>query len=220
MKPAYRRIAGISLLVLSFALAGLAIRYQPLIEHFIRSIGPTVAVPIAAAVFAVVASAPFSVTDALAIMNGAIFGPFWGTIINTAGLIVAGVLGYWIAGHATHGMDLRAMLARLPGWVKRFKIGSPMFLIAVRVIPGFGGTVATATAAALKVPVWIHVLCMCAVAVPVCTILAIFGDRAVELLHGYEHRAHMYILHHRPHWHFPHRRVRLETPLPPQGPQP
>lgn len=215
MKSAHRRIAGLALLVLSFVLAALAIRYQPAVEHYIRSIGPTVAVPIATAVFAVVASAPFSVTDALAVMNGAIFGPFWGSIINALGLIVAGVIGYWIAGHATHGMDLDGMLRRLPRWVKHFKIGSPMFLIAVRVIPGFGGTVATACAAALRVPVWIHVMCMCAVAIPICTMLAIFGDRAVELIHGYESRAHMYILHHRPHFpRFPHRHRGVPTPTP------
>ncbi|MFN2448328.1 MAG: TVP38/TMEM64 family protein [Candidatus Baltobacteraceae bacterium] len=218
----YRRAAGVGLLALSFVLAALAIRYQPLVEHYIRSIGPGIAVPIATAVFAIVASAPFSVTDALAVMNGAIFGPFWGSIINAAGLVVAGLLGYWIAKHATHGMDLEAMLSRLPRWVKRFRIGSPMFLITVRVIPGFGGTVATASAAALKVPVWIHVLCMCAVAIPVCTVLAIFGDRAVALIHGYEHRAHMYILHHRPHWRFPHRhrRILFPTSRPPAGPMP
>lgn len=218
MKSAGRRAAGIGMLVLSFVLAALAIKFQPQVEHFIRTIGPAVAVPIATGIFAIVASAPFSVTDALAVMNGAIFGPFWGSVINALGLIVAGVLGYWVATHATHGMDMEAMLSRLPRWVKRFRIGSPMFLIAVRIIPGFGGTVATASAAAFKVPVWIHVMCMCAVAIPVCTILAIFGDKAVEYIHGVEHRAHMYILHHRPHWRFIHRRRVPEpgsTPLPP-----
>ncbi len=202
------------LLALSFALAAFVIRYQPWIEHYIRSIGPGVAVPVATAIFAIVAAAPFSVTDALAVMNGAVFGPFWGSIINAAGIIVAGAIGYWINRHATHLMDLEAALARLPPWVKRFRIGSPMFLIAVRVIPGFGGTVATATAATMRVPVWIHILCMSVVAIPLCTLLAIFGDRAVEAIHGYEHRAHMYILHHRPHWHFRHRHVQTPGPGP------
>jgi uncharacterized membrane protein YdjX (TVP38/TMEM64 family) len=202
LKVNRRRIAGIALLVLSFVLAALAIRYQPLVEHYIRSIGTGIAVPAATVLFAIVASAPFSVTDALAIMNGAIFGHFWGTIINAAGIIIAGFVGYWVAEHATSGMNLHAMLAKLPKWVTRFKFGSPMFLIAVRIIPGFGGTFATATAAALKVPVWIHVACMAVVAIPVCTVLAIFGDRAVAMIHGAEHSAHMYILHHHPHWHF------------------
>jgi hypothetical protein len=58
---------------------------------------------------------------------------------------------------------------------------------------------------------------MSVVAIPICTILAIFGDRAVEAIHGYEHRAHMYILRHRPHW----RIRRHATPAPtarPMGP--
>lgn len=208
-------MAGLGMLAISFALAWFVIRYQPLIEHYIRSIGPRVAVPIATALFAVVASAPFSVTDALAIMNGAIFGPFWGAIINAVGIIFAGAIGYWVNRHATKLMDLDAAIARLPGWVKRFKIGSPMFLIAVRIIPGFGGTVATATAAALRVPILIHIFCMSVVAIPICTILAIFGDTAVEAIHGYEHRAHMYILHHRPHWRFRHHATPAPTPMGP-----
>lgn len=218
MGPLGRRLAGIGLLAVSFGIAALVIRYQPLIEHFIRSIGPGVALPLATAIFALVASAPFSVTDALAIMNGAIFGPFWGSIINAVGIIIAAAIGYWINLRASHLLDLDAALARLPGWVKRFKIGSPMFLIAVRVIPGFGGTVATASAAAFRVPIWIHILTMSIVAIPLCTILAIFGDRATEAIHGYEARAHMYILHHRPRW--LHRRHRA-TPTPNAiGPQP
>ena len=60
---------------------------------------------------------------------------------------------------------------RLPPWVKRFPVGSPAFLIAVRVIPGFGGTVATATAATFRVPMWVHVWTMCAIAVPICALL-------------------------------------------------
>jgi uncharacterized membrane protein YdjX (TVP38/TMEM64 family) len=216
--PLGRRLAGIGLLAISFAVAAMVIRYQPQIEHFIRSIGPGVALPLATAIFALVASAPFSVTDALAIMNGAIFGPFWGSIINAVGIVIAAAIGYWINRRASHLLDLEAALQRLPSWVKRFKIGSPMFLIAVRVIPGFGGTVATATAAAFRVPIWIHIATMSLVAIPLCTILAIFGDKATEAIHGYEARAHMYILHHRPHWHLP-RRHPKPTPRP-IGPQP
>lgn len=210
-----RRLAGIGLLAVSFALAAFVIRYQPYIEHLIRSIGPAVALPLATAIFALVASAPFSVTDALAIMNGAIFGPFWGSIINAVGIVVAAAIGYWINRRASHLLDLDAALARLPAWVKRFKVGSPMFLIAVRIIPGFGGTVATASAAAFRVPIWIHIATMSVVAIPLCTILAIFGDTATAAIHRYETRAHMYIIHHRPHWRW-HRRP---TPRP-VGPRP
>jgi uncharacterized membrane protein YdjX (TVP38/TMEM64 family) len=206
----------VGLLAASFALAALVIRYQPFVEHHIlRPIGPKVAIPLATVLFAFVASAPFSVTDALAIMNGVVFGRFWGSVIDVIGIIFAGIIGYWINRHATHLLDLPAALAKLPGWVKRFRVGSPMFLIVVRIIPGFGGTVATATAAAFKVPLWIHVATMSAVAIPLCVLLTLFGDQVTTLVHGAEARAHMYILHHRPHWHM---HFRWRAPHMPSGP--
>jgi hypothetical protein len=58
---------------------------------------------------------------------------------------------------------------------------------------------------------------MSAVAIPVCTILAIFGDRATEAIHRYETRAHNYIIHHRPHWRWRHRTA---SPPPQVGPSP
>lgn len=197
-----RRGAALALLAASFALAFFVIRHQPRVEHEIRTIGP-LAYPLAVAVFALVASAPFSVTDALAIMNGAIFGPINGTVVDAIGLVLAAMLGYWINRHASSLFDLQEYLQRLPAWVKRFPIGSPLFLLAVRIIPGFGGTVATATAATFRVPLWVHVWTMCAIAIPICAVLTIFGDRVTILVHGYEWRARHYCQTHRcPHFHF------------------
>lgn len=211
LKRLLRRLAAIAILIVSFTLAALVIRFQPEVEGFIRGVGPP-AYPLAVAVFAVVASAPFSVTDALAVMNGAIFGPINGSIVNAIGLVLAALLGYWINRHASHMLDLEAYLDRLPRWVKRFPVGSPAFLLAVRVIPGFGGTVATASAATFRVPVWVHVWTMCAIAIPICTLLAIFGDRVTVVVHGYEARAHIYWEHHHPHFNFRHRAKATATP--------
>jgi uncharacterized membrane protein YdjX (TVP38/TMEM64 family) len=209
-----RKGAALALLTASFVLAFFVIRHQPRVAHEIRTIGP-LAYPLAIGVFVVVASAPFSVTDALAIMNGAIFGPVKGTLVDAFGLVGAALLGYWINRHVSRLWRLEEYLHRLPAWVKRFPVGSPAFLLAVRIIPGFGGTVATATAAAFRVPIWVHVWTMCAIAVPICALLTIFGDRVTVALHGYESRARHYARHycetHRcPHFHF--RRV---SPAPP-----
>lgn len=202
MNRLVRRLAALGLLAASFTLAFLVIRYQPKVEHEIRSLG-LLAYPLAIAVFALVASAPFSVTDALAVMNGAIFGPVIGSVVNAVGLVFAAMLGYWVNQRASRLLDLHEYLARLPAWVKRFPVGSPAFLLAVRVIPGFGGTVATATAAAFKVPMWVHVWTMCAIAVPICTVLAIFGDRVTVFIHRTEWKARHYCETHRcPHFRF------------------
>jgi uncharacterized membrane protein YdjX (TVP38/TMEM64 family) len=193
------------------------IRYQPHVEHLLRAYYPWT-YPLAVAVFALVASAPFSVTDALAVMNGAIFGPLFGSVINAVGLVIAALLGYWINRHASRLLDLDSYLERLPKWIKRFPVGSPAFLIGVRVIPGFGGTVATATAATFRVPVWVHVWTMCVVAVPLCTILAIFGNQVTLYVHKYEARARYYIEHHQLRLHFHFRRHPQLTPAPPPTP--
>ncbi|MGC2130715.1 MAG: VTT domain-containing protein [Candidatus Aquilonibacter sp.] len=211
MKFFGKRLGAIAMLAASFTLAALVIRFQPLVEREIRSLGLS-AYPLAIAIFTVVASAPFSVTDALAIMDGAIFGPVKGSIVNAIGLVLAALTGYWINRHAAGMLDLDAYLERVPSWVRRFPVGSPAFLMAVRIIPGFGGTVATATAATFRVPVWRHVWTMCAIAIPICTILAIFGDRVTVVVHNYEHRAHAYWEAHRPHLHLPHRVKVTPTP--------
>jgi uncharacterized membrane protein YdjX (TVP38/TMEM64 family) len=161
------------------------------------------AYPLAIALFAVVASAPFSVTDALAVMNGVIFGPIGGSIVNAIGIVCAAMVGYAVARRTCHLLDLDKQIARLPGWVTRFRVGSPGFLLAVRVIPGFGGTVATQVAAAFKVPLFVHIWTMSAIAIPICTLLAVFGDRVSVAVHDYyvAHRPHVHMhfpFHHRP----------------------
>jgi uncharacterized membrane protein YdjX (TVP38/TMEM64 family) len=209
-----RRLGALTLLAASFTLAAVVIRYQPWVEREIRSLSLS-AYPLAIAIFAIVASAPFSVTDALAIMNGAIFGPVKGSLVNAVGLVFAALIGYWINRHASRMLDLDAYLERVPAWVKRFPVGSPAFLIAVRIIPGFGGTVATATAATFRVPIWVHVWTMCLVAIPICSLLSIFGDRVTVVVHRYEHRAHVYWEEHHPHLRFHHLHFRIKpTPAP------
>jgi uncharacterized membrane protein YdjX (TVP38/TMEM64 family) len=178
----------------SFILAALVIRYKPYVEGALMTIGP-LAYPLAIVIFAVVASAPFSVTDALAVMNGALFGPWLGSIVNTIGLVFAALIGYALARRTAHLLELDKQIERLPHWIKRFRVGSPAFLMVVRIIPGLGGTLATQSAAAFRVPVFVHVWTMCAIAVPICTLLAIFGDRASAAVYSYyeAHKPHVHV---------------------------
>ena len=172
-----RRVEAVGILLASFGIAVLVVSHRPWVEQVLVNLGPF-AMPLAIVVFAIVASAPFSVTDALAVMNGALFGPWWGSFVNAMGLVLAAVIGYVVALRTSDAFDVKKNVERLPAWARRFQIGSPMFLIVVRVIPGLGGTIATQTAAALRVPILRQIYTMCVVAVPICTILAVFGDAA------------------------------------------
>ena len=193
MSVALRRAEAALVFLTSFVLAALVIRHKGHVEHFLATLGPWVAYPLAIIIFTIVASAPFSVTDALAIMNGVIFGPLWGSLVNAVGLVFAAVAGYALARRTSHLLDLDQNIQKLPNWVKRFKVGSPAFLLTLRIIPGLGGTMATQIAAAFRVPVFVHVWTMCAIAIPICTLLAIFGDKVSYYVHAQyeERRAHM-----------------------------
>ena len=197
MTVALRRAEAALVFLTSFFLAAFVIRYKTQVEALLSSIGPFVAYPLAILLFTVVASAPFSVTDALAIMNGVLFGPLWGSVVNAIGLVFAAMVGYQIARRTSHLLDLHNNIDKLPPWIKRYKVGSPAFLITLRIIPGLGGTLATQIAAAYKIPMFVHVWTMCAIAIPICTLLAIFGDRVSMSVHDYftVHRPHMPQIH-------------------------
>lgn len=207
-----RRIEAIVILALSFALAAYVVGNRTSVDHMLHALGPF-AIPAAVIIFAVVASAPFSVTDALAVSNGVLFGPWVGSAVNTAGIVLAAVIGYRVALRTSKLLDIEAQVRNLPAWVRRYKVGSPMFLIVVRIIPGMGGTIATQTAAALHVPLWRQIYTMAAIAVPVCTALAFGGDAISTYVETHfvvpaQHYAE------RHHMHLPHRR----RPSPSPGP--
>jgi uncharacterized membrane protein YdjX (TVP38/TMEM64 family) len=176
--PFVQRLAGVAIFAASFALAAFVVANKHGVDHVLGAVGPF-RIPLAVLIFAIVASAPFSVTDALAISNGVLFGPWKGSLVNALGLALAAVIGYAIARHTSKLLDVEAQVRKLPAWIKRLQIGSPAFLIAVRCIPGMGGTIATQTAAAMRVGFWRQIYTMCAVTVPVCTILA-FGGHFVS----------------------------------------
>ena len=176
--PFIQRFAGVAIFAASFALAAYVVANKSQVDHLLTAVGPF-QIPLAIVIFAIVASAPFSVTDALAVSNGVLFGPWLGAAVNAGGLVLAAIIGYAVALRTSKMLDIERQVTRLPKWVKRFEIGSPLFLIAVRLIPGMGGTIATQTAAALHVPLWRQIYTMCAVTVPLCALLA-FGGNAVS----------------------------------------
>lgn len=186
------------LFVGSTAIAAWVVRERSYVRAELGEFG-VFAYPVAVMLLALVASAPFSVTDALAVMNGVIFGPVGGSVVNAVGIVGAAIVGYYLALRTSKLLELDKTLERLPHWVRRFRIGSFAFLLTVRILPGIGGTVATQVAAARRVPLFIHVLAMCTIALPICTALAVGGDslsaaiesHVSEPLHRYARQHHL-----------------------------
>jgi len=199
MKLFIRRAEAALIFLASFVLAALVVANKAAVSAYLAKIG-LFSYPLAILIFAIVASAPFSVTDAIAVMNGVLFGPLWGSVINALGLVAAAIVGYVVALRTSKLLDIEANVARLPAWARHFRIGSWQFLLTVRIIPGLGGTIATQTAAALRVPLFRHIWTMCAIAVPICTVLAIFGNGAATFVEArVVQPTKKYIKDHRPH---------------------
>ena len=169
------RLKAIAIFGSSFLLAAYVVANKHGVDGLLRALGPF-GIPAAIVIFAIVASAPFSVTDALAVSNGVLFGPWLGSGVNAAGLVLAAILGYLVALRTAKLLNIEEQLENLPGWVRRYRVGSPLFLILVRIIPGLGGTIATQTAAALRVPMWRQIYTMSIVTIPLCTLLAFGGN--------------------------------------------
>ena len=207
-----RRLEAAAIVVGSFAVALFVVYHRSAVQSYLWSLGG-LAIPVGVAIMAFVASAPFSVTDALAIMNGVVFGPLIGSLINAAGLIIAAVIAYLIALRTNKLLDIEQQLERLPSWIKRWPVASPMFLILVRLLPGFGGTIATQTAAAYRVPLWTQIWTKCIVAIPIATVLAIFGDSAADYVAHLYQPVKTYVIEHGKHVHLPKIKIR-HTPMP------
>ena len=193
-----RRLEAAAIIIGSFALAAFVVYHRGAVQDDLWDLG-WIAYPMAVLLMTLVASAPFSVTDALSIMNGVIFGPLDGSLINAAGLIIAAVIAYKIALRTNKLLDVERQLERLPGWIKRWPVASPMFLILVRLLPGVGGTVATQAAAAYRVSLWTQIWTKCVVAVPIATLLAVFGDGAAQYVHSLAQPVRTYVIQHEHH---------------------
>ena len=196
----------------SFGLAAYVVANKEAVEHLLGVLGPFSYV-LAVVVLAVVASAPFSVTDALAIMNGVVFGPWIGSLVNALGIMLAAVIGYVVALRTSRLLNVEEAVGRLPAWARHFKVGSPMFLIVVRIIPGLGGTIATQVAAGMRVPLWRQVYTMSAIAIPICTALAISGDALSNFIGAKMHDAEGYAQRHNINLHLPRRAHSVPGPV-------
>ena len=131
----FERVGGLILFVASFALATEIVIHKHAVDAIVASTGAG-AYPLAIVIMAAVASAPFSIIDALAVSNGVMFGPWIGSVINAVALVIASAVSYMIARRTVHLLYIDQQIQRLPKWIRRFRVGSAPFLMLLRLVPG------------------------------------------------------------------------------------
>lgn len=93
-------------------------------------------------------------SDPLSVLNGAIFGPFWGTFYSWMGNNLAASIEYFIGKGIGEITDFEKNKKKLPFGLGKFPADSYLFLIFARAIPGYGGKIVSVVGGMYKVPFW------------------------------------------------------------------
>ena len=106
---------------------------------------------------ALVSLSPFP-GEMVALANGYLFGFWWGSFLIWLAWMMTAYAQYALVRRAAKDLDLDMGLDRLPGWIRRFPVDHPVFLIFARWLP-YGAHLVNSAAGAFRVPLWRFTWC-------------------------------------------------------------
>jgi len=110
-------------------------------------------------------------SDAVAFATSLIYGFWLGTFFGWLAWMAGALIQYVAVRRAARGLDVEALRARLPAWLRRIPPDHPAFLICGRWFP-LGPHVVNATAGALGVPLPRFAWCAAVGIAPVAALIA------------------------------------------------
>lgn len=111
--------------------------------------------------------------EMIGVANAGLYGFWLGTAMNFAAWMATALIQYGIARRTARDFDFDASFARLPGWLRRFPVGHPMFLIGVRL--ALGGPIVNTAAGIFDVSLWRHAWCAAVGILPRAMLFASLG---------------------------------------------
>jgi uncharacterized membrane protein YdjX (TVP38/TMEM64 family) len=127
-------------------------RSEIAVKTFIQEagvLGPVVCI----VMFAILGLSPVP-SEIIVIIVGAVYGGWEGTLIAFVGNMVAAVIEYYVGGHIARMSDFEERREHMPLGLGRFPANSPLFLIAARIVPGYGPKMVGIMGGMYKVPLW------------------------------------------------------------------
>lgn len=144
------------IILLSFAISVSVIAYLKHdlndIHKYIISLGP-IAPLFSILLFGILSVTPIP-SDPIALVNGAIFGPFYGSLISLIGNNFAAFIEYYLGTNINTLTKFNTQKTKLPLNLGNLPANSIIFLTLGRLIPGFGGKLVSFTAGLYRVPLW------------------------------------------------------------------
>jgi uncharacterized membrane protein YdjX (TVP38/TMEM64 family) len=130
-------------------------RNEEAVKTFIRStgvLGPLVSIIL----FAILGLSPIP-SEIIVIIVGAVYGGLEGTAIAFVGNMIASIIEYYVGGHIARISDFEERRQHMPFGLGRFPANSPLFLIAARIVPGYGPKMVGIVGGMYKVPLWRYI---------------------------------------------------------------
>ena len=112
-----------------------------------------VCVLVSVALYAVLGLSPIP-SEPLTVLISTIYGPFQATLVAGTGNLLAAVIEYYIGLGISDVASFEKQRAKLPFGLGRFPVASPIFLITVRSLPGYGPKFISVLAGIYRVPMY------------------------------------------------------------------
>lgn len=93
-------------------------------------------------------------SEPLTVLISTVYGPFQATLVAGAGNLCAAVIEYYLGVGISDAASFEKQRSKLPFGLGRFPVSSPIFLIAVRSLPGYGPKFISVLAGVYRVPMY------------------------------------------------------------------
>lgn len=139
--------------------------------------GPAVAILL----YGIFAPTPVS-TDALTLICGALYGPFYGTLVAWMGNNLAALVEYYLGTRICQNMEFEKKKAKLPFGLGKLPINSIPVLTLGRMLPFYGSKIISLLAGMYKVPLKRYVWTSALINLTGAIIYAYGGFKVLDLL--------------------------------------
>ena len=119
-------------------------------------------------------------SEPLTVLLSTIFGPLPATLLAGTGNLLAALLEYYIGERIGNVASFEQRREKLPFGIGRFPVDSAIFMIAARMLPGYGPKFVSLVCGMYRVPLWRYIW---TAAIPTFLGAAIFAYGGFGLLH-------------------------------------
>ena len=145
----------IATLLVTLVLILIFSRERTPISDFIRSSG-WIGVLFSVSLYGVLGASPVP-SEPLTIFLASIYGPLNTTFIAAFGNLAAALAEYYIGMRISHIASFEERKEKLPLNLGKLPVDSPIFLLAARMLPGYGPKFVSVLAGVYRVPLWRYI---------------------------------------------------------------